>query len=79
MTPMPEPTVDPSVDRAPGGADAHPSETDAGASVVWGEAPEPLTPDPPSPAQEDEDALPDELEQPEPHDPVGAPATEPPG
>jgi hypothetical protein len=62
----PEPHVDAAPERSPGGADAIPNaESDAGA-VADGE---PLTTDPPLSAQQDEEWIPDELQEPEPPEP----------
>lgn len=57
----PSPKIDPDPERAPGGADADVSESDVGAAS--GE--KPVIPDPPLSAQADEDAVPDEVMEPE--------------
>jgi hypothetical protein len=58
----PEPHVDAAPERAPGGADANPNaESDVGADTDG----EPVTTDPPLSAQQDEDVIPDELQEPE--------------
>lgn len=60
---LPEAEVDPDVDRAPGGADASPNESDVGAGErTNGDV---VTPDPPLSAQQDESAVPDSIQQPE--------------
>jgi hypothetical protein len=57
----PEPKTDDDPERAPGGVDASINESDVGAAS--GE--EPLTPDPPFSAQQDEDDVPDAVQEPE--------------
>ena len=76
---LPEAKTD-DIDRAPGGADATLLESDTGAATVLGDghdthllddhvgdkdSPEPLTPDPPLSAQQDEEKVPDALQEPE--------------
>jgi hypothetical protein len=60
---LPEAQVDPHVDRAPGGADASPTESDVGAGErTDGDV---VTPDPPLSAQQDERDIPDPIQEPE--------------
>jgi hypothetical protein len=60
---VPEAGVDPNVDRAPGGADATPNESDVGGGDrTDGGA---ITPDPPLSAQQDESTIPDPIQEPE--------------
>jgi hypothetical protein len=60
---LPEAEVDRSVDRAPGGADASPTESDVGAGErTNGDV---VTPDPPLSAQQDEAEVPDPIQEPE--------------
>ena len=60
---LPEAEVDPNVDRAPGGADASPNESDVGAGErTNGDV---VTPDPPLSAQQDESDVPDPIQEPE--------------
>jgi hypothetical protein len=62
LTDPPDPHVDAAPERAPGGADANPNaESDVGAGTEG----TPLTTDPPLSAQQDEDVIPDELQEPE--------------
>ncbi len=64
---MPEPQRDSEQERAPGGADANPyAESDVGATEPDGDV---LTPDPPLSAQQDEDEVPDAIQEPEPEEP----------
>jgi len=56
---VPEAKVDPDVERAPGGADASPMESDVGA----GESDELVTPDQPLAAQTDEVEVPDAIQE----------------
>lgn len=60
---LPTPSIDPDIDRAPGGADASVTESDVGAAD-----PAPLTPDPPFAAQKDDDVVPDAIQEPEERD-----------
>ena len=58
---LPEAEVDPNVDRAPGGADASPNESDVGAGErTNGDV---VTPDPPLSAQQDEAEVPDQIQE----------------
>lgn len=57
----PTPTPDPEPERAPGGADASITESDVGAASNG----QPVTPDPPLNAQQDEEDVPDEVQEPE--------------
>ncbi len=60
---LPEAEVDPNVDRAPGGADSSPTESDVGAGErTNGDV---VTPDPPLSAQQDETDIPDPIQEPE--------------
>jgi hypothetical protein len=60
---LPEAEVDPNVDRAPGGADASATESDVGAGErTNGDV---VTPDPPLSAQQDEEKIPDPIQEPE--------------
>jgi hypothetical protein len=59
---MPEPKVDPDVERAPGGADATVLESEPGAGSAGGAA-EPVIPDQPLSAQTDESDVPDEIQE----------------
>ena len=59
---LPEAHVDSDTEQAPGGADAVPS---AESNVGAGADGPPLTPDEPMSAQQDEAAIPDELQEPE--------------
>ncbi len=64
---MPEPKRDGDLERAPGGADANPyAESDVGATEPDGQV---LTPDPPLSAQQDEEEVPDALQEPEAEEP----------
>jgi hypothetical protein len=60
---MPEPHVDPEPPRAPGGADATMNEADPGSTVSAEIAPEPMIPEPPFSAQQDEAKVPDEIQE----------------
>jgi hypothetical protein len=63
----PEPRRDSEPDRAPGGADANAfAEGDVGANEPEGDV---LTPDPPLSAQQDEDEVPDAIQEPENEEP----------
>ena len=65
---MPTPKRDPEPDRAPGGADADPyAEADVGAAEPDHEV---LTPDPPLSAQQEEEEIPDAIQEPENEEPV---------
>jgi len=66
LSEQPEPEVDQSVQRAPGGADADISESDVGAASEG----RPVIPDPPFSAQREEDDIPDELTAPETSEPA---------
>jgi hypothetical protein len=60
---LPDAEIDPNVDRAPGGADASANESDVGAGErTNGDV---VTPDPPLSAQQDEDTIPDPIQEPE--------------
>ena len=74
---LPEAKTD-DIDRAPGGADASVLESDTGASMitedpdtnllddnVGGEAQQPVTPDQPLSAQQEEEKVPDAIQEPE--------------
>lgn len=61
LSDRPEPRVDDDPVRAPGGADADVSESDVGAASEG----EPLTPDPPLSAQQEDARVLDELQEPE--------------
>lgn len=80
---LPEPKTD-DIDRAPGGADATLLESDTGAATVITDdpdtdllddhvgredVPEPLTPDQPLSAQQDEEKVPDAIQEPEDSEP----------
>ncbi|HET6560269.1 MAG TPA: hypothetical protein VFG72_00190 [Marmoricola sp.] len=60
---LPDAEVDPNVDRAPGGADASPNESDVGAGERTNGGV--VTPDPPLSAQQDENEVPDPIQEPE--------------
>lgn len=60
---LPEAEVDSDVERAPGGADASPNESDVGSGErTNGDV---VTPDPPLSAQQDEAEVPDPIQEPE--------------
>lgn len=65
LSDRPEPRVDDDPVRAPGGADADVSESDVGAASEG----EPLTPDPPLSAQQEDARVLDELQEPEEQEP----------
>ena len=61
LSEQPKPHVDDEPDRAPGGVDADVSESDVGAASEG----EPVTPDPPLSAQQDDAKVLDDLSEPE--------------
>ncbi len=62
MSDRPDPRPDPEPERAPGGKDAmRTAQSDVGAGTDESL----LTPDPPAPAQQDTERVPDEIKQPE--------------
>ncbi len=64
---LPEPHRDEQPERAPGGADANAyAEGDVGANEPDGDV---ITPDPPLSAQQDEDEVPDAIQEPEADEP----------
>ena len=65
---LPDAKVD-NVDRAPGGADATPLESDTGAGESSHEGSQPLTPDQPLSAQQEEEKIPDAIQEPENEEP----------
>jgi len=61
LSDRPQPRIDEDPDRAPGGADADPSESDVGAASEGA----PVTPDPPLSAQQEDAPVLEELGEPE--------------